>query len=311
MSILISGSLAYDTIMDFPDRFGNHILPDQIHILNVCFVVEQLKKNFGGTAGNIAYTAKLLGGDPIILAPLGKDGSDYLEYLKKRGITTSHIPLSTEKYTAAAQITTDLDNNQITAFYNGALSEGTNLHISDIKKDTAVAIICPTDKNVMVQHASECFAKQITFCFDPGQQLTAFSAEELKQIISQAAFLTVNDYEMKLLQEKTGTTIHDLLKTIKVIVTTLGERGSVITTKEETLEIPPCLPSKIVDPTGAGDAWRAGFFTAYERGFGLEVCGRVASVAATYAIESYGTQNHIFTLDEFARRYEETYGEPL
>ncbi len=311
MSILISGSLAYDYIMDFPDTFKNHILPDQIHILNVCFVVEKLNKNYGGVAGNIAYSVKLLGGDPIVFSPIGKDGGEYVEYLKKMGINTDFIKISQDRLTSSAHITTDKDDNQITAFYNGALTEATDLKIADAKEKAKFVLISPTDKNAMLQHAKECYDLRIPFCFDPGQQVTAFSSQELMAIIGQAKFLIGNDYEMKLMQEKTGWDFNEMMNHVEVLITTLGDKGSVITTKDQVFEIGICPAISVDDPTGAGDAYRAGFFTAYTQGHDYKTCGQVGAVASTYAVENYGTQEHRFTLDEFKKRYEDTFEEVI
>ena len=311
MSTLISGSLAYDYIMDFPDSFKNHILPDQLHILSVSFVVDQLKKNFGGTAGNIGYTMKLLGGDPIIFAPLGNDGGDYLNHFKKHHIATDHIFVVDEVNTASAHIVTDKDDNQITAFYPGALNEipkiAENLKLESIE----LAIIAATKKETMIEHAKICYEQKIPMVFDPGQQMTALDARELCMLIGQAKFLIANDYEMKLMQEKTEWDMEEMLKNVETIITTRGEKGSTITHKEGSIDIAPCPPMSVDDPTGAGDAYRAGFFTAYVRGENLKTCGQVASVAATYAVEHYGTQNHMFTKKEFVERYRETYGEEI
>ncbi len=213
--------------------------------------------------------------------------------------------------TASAHITTDKDNNQVTAFYNGASDEAVNLSPNDVKEPFAVAIIGPTKKDAMIRHAKECYEKKIPFCFDPGQATTAFTAQELMMMIGQSTFFIGNDYEMKLIQEKTGWDMKELLNHAEVVITTLGEKGSVITTKDKQFEIKPCTPDSVDDPTGAGDAYRAGFFSAYVKGADLETCGQVASVAATYAVEHYGTQNHTFTLSEFNKRYEEAYGSKL
>ncbi len=311
MNLLVSGSLAYDYIMDFPDSFRNHILPDQIHILNVCFVVEELKKNFGGTAGNIAFTSNLLGGNPTILGILGKDASDYETWFKQNNLSTEHITVSKEKMTSSAHITTDKDDNQVTAFFPGAGDEAMNTHVSDVKEKPTIAIISPRKKEVMLQHAKECFEMDIPFCFDPGQQISALSPQEFMAAIGQATFLIGNDYEMKMIQDKTGWDAHELLNHVDVVITTLGSKGSIIKTKDEMIEVAPCSPQSVDDPTGAGDAYRAGFFTAYAKGHNLKTCGQVGSVAACYAIEHYGTQNHTFTLDEFTARYQKTYLEKL
>jgi adenosine kinase len=311
MPIALSGSLAYDYIMDFPDSFKNHILPEQIHILSVSFVVDTLKKNLGGTAGNIGYTTKLLGADPIILGSLGSDAGEYMDWFKKHGIRMDHISISKKLLTASAYITTDKDDNQINAFYPGALGEDAALSIHNIKEAVDLAIISPTKKEAMIKHAKECFEKEIPFVFDPGQQITALSPQELMTAIGQAAFLIGNDYEMKLIEEKTGWDEDELFSHVETVITTLGEKGSVIKTKKETLEIAPCPPQSVEDPTGAGDAYRAGFFGLYIKGKDMKTCGQAGSVAASYAIEHYGTQKHVFTMESFEERYKRAYAEEV
>jgi len=311
MNILVSGSLAYDYIMDFPDSFKNHILPDQIHILNVSFVVDKLQKNLGGTAGNIGYTINLLGTKPTILGSLGSDASEYSDWFKKHSISMDHIPVSDRMLTASAYITTDKDDNQINAFYPGALGGDDQISINDVKKHIDLAIVSPTKKEAMIKHAKECNDLQIPLVFDPGQQITALLPQELMGAIGQAKFLIGNDYEMKMMEKKTGWNENELLEHVDVLIITLGEKGSVIKTKEETIEIKSCPPQSVEDPTGAGDAYRAGFFTAYVNGENLKTCGQVASVSASYAIEHYGTQNHSFTIEEFGERYEKTYGDKI
>jgi adenosine kinase len=311
MPILLSGSLAYDYIMAFPDTFKQHILPDQIHMLNVCFVVEELKKNYGGTAGNIAYTMHLLEESPILFSPIGSDGTEYIKYLKEKGVNTNYIQIIQEKLTASAHITTDKEDNQITAFYNGALAAGADMDMTKIQEQIHFALISPTDKRAMLAHAKYCADNKIPFCFDPGQQTTAFTPQELMRIIGQAKFVIGNDYEIKLLEQKTGWNTNELLNHAEVVIMTLGEKGSLVITKEQEFEISPCPPQSVDDPTGAGDAYRSGFFTAYGQGHDYQTCGQVGAVAASYAIEHYGTQNHVFTKEEFAARYEKTYGKPI
>jgi adenosine kinase len=309
MNTLVSGSIAYDYIMDFPDSFKNHILPDQIHILNVCFVVEKLNKNFGGCATNIAYTMKLLESNPIMFAPVGKDGRDFLEFFEENKINKDYIPKSKELLTASAHITTDKDGNQVIAYYNGATSEANNMKLEDVKENIDLAIIAPTQKDAMIKHAKECFDKKIPFCFDPSHQLTAFSSQELMAIIGQAKFYIGNDYEIKLTEEKTGWDQDELLNHVEVLIITLGEKGSIIKTKDQTFEIKSCPANSVEDPTGAGDAYRGGFFSAYTEGQDYQTCGQVASVASTYAVENYGTVNHKYTKQEFDDRYKENYEE--
>ncbi|MFZ2978219.1 MAG: carbohydrate kinase family protein, partial [Candidatus Magasanikiibacteriota bacterium] len=278
MSLLISGSLAYDYIMDFPDSFKNHILPDQIHILNVCFVVEKLNKNFGGCAGNIAYTAKLLGAEPIILAPLGSDAREYMEHFQKNNISTKYMPIIENSLTSSAHITTDKDDNQIIAYHNGVADRATDLTVSQVEESIDLALITPTKKEAMIKHAKECYEKKIPFVFDPSHQLTAFTAQELMMLIGQAKFYISNDYEMKLTQEKTGWDMAELLNHVEVVITTLGEKGSVITTKDQIIEVGVCPASSVEDPTGAGDAYRSGFFIAYTQGHDYKTCGQVGAV---------------------------------
>ncbi len=335
MPILVSGSLAYDYIMNFPDSFKNHIMPDQIHILNVCFVVDKLKRSLGGTAGNIAFNIKLLGSEPLIVSAIGRDATEYLEHFKKLGISSEYISKSVDKLTASAYITTDMDDNQVTAFYNGPLGEAPSvssvipsesaaggrrgisvglpgepeiLRSAQDDKKVSLAIVSPTDKTAMLKHLHECHERGVPTMFDPGQQITAFTDVELKSAIAKSTFLIGNDYEIKLIQDKTGWNAQDILKETKILITTLGEKGSIITTQDgEVIEIAPCPPQSVDDPTGAGDAFRAGFLVGYEKGFDLKTCGQIGSVAASYAIETYGTQERVFTKKKFAERYEKNY----
>jgi len=313
MSILVSGSLSYDHIMNFPDSFKNHIMPEQIHILNVCFMVDKLERSWGGTGGNIAFTMKMLGGEPLLLSVLGKDGSDYLKYMKDFGIKTDYIISDTRLATASAFITTDADDNQITAFFGGPLSLAKDKKIVDVVKEKYnLALISPTDKDVMVQHIKECKEMGVKAIFDPGQQITAFSEIELKKMISQAEFVIGNDYEIKLLQDRTGWNEEEILKNTNVLITTLGEKGSIVKTADgETVTAGVCPPMSFDDPTGAGDAYRAGFFVGYEQGLDWKTCAQMGAVAASYAIETYGTQEHKFNKQEFCERYEKAFGEKL
>ena len=310
MSILVSGSLVYDHIMNFPDSFKSHILPDQIHVLNVCFMVDRLDRSWGGTGGNIAFGLKMLGLDPVLVSAVGSDGKDYVNYLARHGINVENILLDKKTPTASAYITTDVDDNQISAFYNGPLDTAKNIDIKKIK-GVGLAIISPTHKEVMKKHLKDCFEIGVKTVFDPGQQITVFSGQELQQMISQSYFVIGNDYEIKLLQERTGWDTQEILKNAKVMITTLGDRGSVVTTSEgEEIEIGACPPRSFDDPTGAGDAFRAGFFAGYELGYNWKVCGQMGSVMASYAIESYGTQVK-FTKEDFVARYEETFKEKI
>ncbi len=312
MSILVSGSLAYDYIMNFPDTFRNHLLPDQLHILNVCFTVDRLERGWGGTGGNIVFTINMLGAEPTIVSVVGKDGEAYLNYLEAAGISTKYIVQDVKRFTASAYITTDNDDNQVTAFYNGPLERAIETSVHSFKEKFSLAIISPTDKNVMQKHIKECRELGIKAVFDPGQQITTFNDVELRTTLCQSAFVIGNDYEIKLLQERTGWDAHEILKNVPVMITTLGDKGSIVTTAEgEVFDIKPCPPESVDDPTGAGDAYRAGFFVGVEKGLDYQTCGQMGSVAASYAVESYGTQHHKFTLKEFKDRYKKTYGVDL
>ncbi len=313
MAILVSGSLVYDHIMNFPDSFKNHIMPEQIHILNVCFMVDKLERSWGGTAGNIAFTIKMLGGEPLLLSVLGKDGRDYLKFMKESGLKTDYILSDKKRVTASAYITTDADDNQITAFFGGPLAMAKDNNLRDfVKEKFDLAIISPTDKEVMIQHVKECKEMGVKVIFDPGQQMTAFSEIELKKMISQSEFVIGNDYEIKLLQERTGWSEEEILKNTNVLITTLGERGSIVKTADgETISAGVCAPLSFDDPTGAGDSYRAGFFVGYEKGLNWKKCAQMGAVAASYAIETYGTQEHKFTKEEFCQRYEKAFGEKL
>lgn len=312
MSIIISGSLAYDHIMNFPDSFKNHIMPDNIHILNVCFNVDQLDRSWGGTAGNIAYSLKLLGGAPLIVSTIGRDGAEYLKHFKKHQIKTSHITKDERQLTSSAYITTDADDNQITAFFGGPSAVSSGNSFSRIKEKISLAIISPTRKETMVRHAHECSDQGIKFMFDPGQQITAFNELELKDLITRAYFVVGNDYEIKLLEEKTGWDAEEILRYAKVLIVTLGEKGSVIKTADgEVIEVKSSPPESCDDPTGAGDAFRAGFLAGYDLGKDLKTCAQIGSVAASYAIETSGTQEHSFTKKEFCDRYFRCYNEKV
>jgi adenosine kinase len=266
-----------------------------------------MEKSMGGTAGNIAYTMKLLGAEPILVSAVGKDGDDYLKYLKKQGIEINNIFVDQKKLTASCYITTDLDDNQITAFHNGAFNEAmeAKLPARSLASKINLAIIAPTRKDTMIMHLAECVKKGVNIMFDPGQQIPVFSDKELKEAISGARILIGNDYEIKMIEKRLG---RKTLNSVKILITTLGNKGSVI--KEagrKEIHIRACKAKGVVDPTGAGDAWRAGFLAGYEKGFNLSACGQMGSVAASFAIEKCGTQAHKFKIAEFSRRYRTAY----
>lgn len=310
MAIAISGSLVYDYIMNFPDTFRNHILPDQLHILSVSFVVDRLERGFGGTGGNIAYTIKLLGGQPLLVSAIGKDDEAYIEHFQTMHIPTDHIIRDPNMMTASAHITTDVDDNQITAFFPGPLKDAQSIDMGKLPAN--IVLISPTHKDAMVAHLNQAADSGKTVIFDPGQQITAFNGLELTKLISRSDYLIGNDYEMKLIEDRIGKSTKELMGSNTTLIVTLGGRGSLLTTPTgETLEIAPCAPKSVDDPTGAGDAYRAGLTVALEKGLPLKTCAQVGSLAATFAIEKYGTQAHNFTKEEFAARYTQCYGETI
>jgi adenosine kinase len=307
MRTLICGSIAYDTIMVFRDRFKNHILPDQLHILNVAFLVPDLRREFGGCAGNIAYSLDLLGGAPLIMATVGDDYLPYDERLKKLKLSQAHVRRIPGTFTAQAFITTDLDDNQITAFHPGAMNHSHENHVHEAK-GAALGIIAPDGREGMLQHAREFHAAGVPFIFDPGQGLPMFSGEELRGFVNLASYVAVNDYEGRMLEERTGTKLEQLAKSVKALVVTLGARGSLIMANGRRHEIPSVKAEAEVDPTGCGDAFRAGLLYGIAAGLDWPVTGRIASLLGAIKIARRGGQNHRFTRDEIAQRYQEAFG---
>jgi adenosine kinase len=307
MPTLICGSIAYDTIMVFGDRFKNHILPEQLHILNVAFLVPDMRREFGGCAGNIAYTLKMLGGEPLIMATVGDDYQPYDYRLQKLHLAQSHIRRIPGTFTAQAFITTDLDDNQITAFHPGAMNFSHENHVHEATGVT-LGIIAPDGREGMLQHAREFHDAGIPFLFDPGQGLPMFSRAELTGFVHQASYVAVNDYEGQMLQERTGAKLEELAKQVKALVVTLGARGSVILTDGRRLEIPAVKAERVLDPTGCGDAYRAGLLYGIAAGLDWPVTGRLASLLGSIKIAQRGGQNHRFTREEIAQRYKEAFG---
>lgn len=302
MSILICGSMAYDTIMVFQDQFKNHILPDKIHKLSVAFFVPEMRREFGGTAGNIAYNLQLLEGEPLIMATVGDDFSPYQAWLEKNKLSSTHIKTVANTFTAQAFITTDTDDNQITAFHPGAMLESHQNSVNDAK-NIQLAIIAPDGRDGMFQHAKECFDAGIPFMFDPGQGLPMFNGEELLHFIEMADYLAVNDYESQVIQDKTGLTLEQLANKVKALIVTLGGEGSHIYADGQRHEIPCVRADKVVDPTGCGDAYRAGLLYGIVRGWDWKTCGRLASTMGAIKIASRGGQNHQPTRDEIENIY--------
>jgi adenosine kinase len=305
---LICGSVAYDTILVFPDRFKAHILPDKIHILNVSFLVPEMRREFGGCAANIAYSLKLLGDEALPMATAGHDFAPYRERMLSQGINVDYIKVVEDAFTAQGFVTTDLDDNQIWAFHPGAMQYAHVNKVADAAgatADIALGIVAPDGRQAMIEHAAQFAAAKIPFIFDPGQGMPMFGAEELGVFLEQATWVTVNDYEWGLLQQKTGLSAAEVVAQVDALIVTRGAEGSDIYTKERTLTIPAVKPRAVVDPTGCGDAYRAGLIHGLLRGLDWQTTGRVASLMGSIKIESRGPQNHEFTRAEFDRRYHE------
>ena len=291
MHTLICGSLAFDTIMVFQDQFKNHILPDKIHKLSVAFYVPEMRREFGGTAGNIAYNLQLLEGKPLIMATVGEDFGNYTSWLNKNKLNTAHIKQIDGSFTAQAFITTDIDDNQITAFHPGAMVESHQNSVNDAK-EISLAIIAPDGRDGMFQHAKECFEAGIPFMFDPGQGLPMFNGEDLLYFIEMATYLAVNDYEAQVLQDKIGLSLEQLAQKVKALIVTLGGSGSHIYADGQRFDIPCVKADNVVDPTGCGDAYRAGLLYGIANGWDWVTCGRLASTMGAIKIASRGGQNH-------------------
>ena len=310
MSTLICGSIAYDTIMVFSDRFKNHILPDKLHILNVAFLVPEMRREFGGCAGNIAYNLQQLGGDPLIMATIGDDHAPYSVRLDELGLARTHVREVQGSFTAQAFITTDLDDNQITAFHPGAMNHSHLNHIADAKGVT-LGIVSPDGRDGMMQHAREFDTAGIPFVFDPGQGLPMFNGAELLDFIRLADYVTVNDYEAELMRERTGQSIPELAKEVKALVVTLGAKGSQIYANGKVYEIPCAKPEAVLDPTGCGDAFRAGLLYGITNNLDWPVTGRLASLLGALKIARRGPQNHEFDRDSIAALYKQQFGSSL
>lgn len=310
-NILVTGSLAYDLIMDFPGNFADNIDPTKLHILNLSFLVNKLKKERGGTAGNIAYGLALLKNKVAILGAVGEDFTDYASFLELAGVNTSGIKVIKEESTAQAFMITDKKDNQLSAFYPGAMNKNASLGIISFKSKPTMVIISPNHPKAMVKIAKECQKLKIPYMYDPGMQLPSLKDEELKQGITGARILIGNDYEIGLIKSRLKLDSQDLLKQVDILITTLGEKGSLIETENNSIKISPGKPKKVPDPTGAGDAYRAGFLAGYTRGFDLKTCGQMGSIASCFAVEKYGTTNHTFTTAQFCKRYKQTFKSTL
>jgi adenosine kinase len=302
--------MAYDTIMVFGDRFKNHILPEQIHILNVAFLVPDMRREFGGCAGNIAYNLKLLGGEPLIMATVGDDSAPYMHRLKQLGLDAAHVRDVPGSFTAQAFITTDLDDNQITAFHPGAMTQSHQNKVTDAKGAT-LGIVSPDGRDGMLQHAREFKDAGIPFVFDPGQGLPMFNGDELMAFLKLADYCTVNDYEAKLLTERTGRSLEQLAEDVEALIVTLAGNGSHIYAGKRRIEIPVAPPEAVIDPTGCGDAYRAGLLYGIQQGWEWEKTGRLASLMGSLKIAHRGGQNHKLTREEIAERYRSAFGDKL
>jgi adenosine kinase len=305
-TIIISGSLAYDRIMDFPGYFSQHILPDKIHVLNVCFQVNGVREKFGGTAGNIAYSLALMGETPLVSASVG--GHDYHRYflwLGKNGISTEQIRIIEDEFTASAYITTDQADNQITGFHPGAMKYTSGLDFDTLNPEETLCIVSPGNLDDMINYPRLCKEKGIDYIFDPGQSLPMLNGEDLIEAASGCSVLICNDYELDLIIKKTGLAKEALLERTGTLITTLGDLGSKVNTTHGEISIPLVKAKQVLDPTGAGDSYRGGLVTGLVQGLEIEHCARMGSVCASFAVECYGTQEYRFSADEFNERMKE------
>jgi adenosine kinase len=307
MSILVTGSIAYDTIMVFPDRFRNHLLADQLHILNVCFLTPQMRREYGGTAGNIAYNLKLLGESPLVMATVGEDGGPYLERLRRLGIATELVKTIPGQFTAQAFITTDLDDNQITAFHPGAMNFAHENHVKG-EQGARLAIIAPDGKEGMLQHARECAEEGVDMMFDPGQGLPMFSREELERFIELARYVAVNDYEGKLLEEKTGRGLEAIARQVQALIYTQGAKGSTILAGGKRFDVPCVQAEAVLDPTGCGDAYRAGLLYGIAHGWDWPSTGKLGALMGAIKVAQRGAQNHAPAREEIEARFRRAFG---
>lgn len=308
MSALICGSMAYDTIMVFHDRFKNHILPDKVHILNVSFLVPVMRREYGGCAGNIAYNLKLLGEEPLIMATVGHDFEPYMQWMCQNGLSREFIRILDNNYTGQAYITTDEDDNQITAFHPGAMNSSHLNAVPIDRDDINIGIVSPDGKEGMLLHAKQFSELDIPFIFDPGQGIPMFNGEELIGFLDQATWVTVNDYESELMQQRTGLSLEQIAERVDALIVTLGAQGSKIYAHGQCLNIPVAKPKVLLDPTGCGDAYRAGILYGLINELDWDITGRIASLMGAIKIEHNGTQNHAFDLGTFKDKYRENFG---
>ena len=311
VSVVCTGSIAYDYILSFKGHFKDHILADKTHILNLSFLVDDLRKHRGGVAGNYAYNLTLLGYPAAVLATAGSDAAEYRDWLVARGVDCHGLRLLDGEITATGFTTTDLDDNQLTGYYGGAMGRAAMLGLDDAPPGAEALIVGPNDPAAMTRLVKECRDQGLPFVFDPAHQLPRLSAEDVTEGARGAWILIGNDYELELIMQRTGRAMDGLVELAEMVVTTLGREGSRITTRSGVIDIPPAPARRESDPTGAGDAYRAGLVSGLLRGLELNEAGRVASLAATYAVEQVGTVEHSYTIAEFSERYEQAFGTPL
>ncbi len=308
MNIIVAGTLGFDNIMDFSGRFADRIMPDKIHKISLAPLVETYHKQFGGTAGNIAYTLKLLDVEPFIISAAGNDFAPYKTFIKKHKISPKYIKEYKDEVTGTFFVVTDQDDSQIGAFYMGATKYANQLSLEHVKETIDFVVLAPTEPTAMKKYVKECQKHKLSYLYDPAFQIAQFSPEELREGITGAQILISNDYEMSLMEQKLEISHEELRVMVPMVITTLGSKGSIIETRKESIHIKPAKPKNTSDPTGAGDAFRAGFIAGYLRGFDLVTCGQMGSTAAVYTVETYGTQTHTFTKKDFVKRYRENFG---
>lgn len=306
MTALVCGSFAFDNIMVFPDHFKNHILPDKVHMLNVSFMVPKMRREFGGCAGNITYNLHLLGGNVMPMGTVGVDFGPYREWLTQNGIDQAHIKIIDDTFTAQAYITTDLDDNQITAFHPGAMMES-HQNLIEKANGITVGIVSPDGRDGMIEHAQQFVEQGIPFMFDPGQGMPMFNKDDLMTFIDQATWVALNDYESQLLQERTGLSPHEVAERCEAVIVTRGGEGSVIYTKEHRHDIPVAKTKAVVDPTGCGDAYRAGLLYGIMNKCDWQTTGQIGALMGAIKVEQHGTQNHKPSRAEIKQRYQETF----
>ncbi|MBX2847699.1 MAG: carbohydrate kinase family protein [Acidiferrobacterales bacterium] len=310
MKTLITGSMAFDTIFVFEDKFQNHILPEQTHMLNVSFFAPTMRRYQGGCAGNIAYNLKLLGGEPIIMATVGQDFAPYAKSLADSGISDAHIAVINDEFTAQAFIINDIDNNQVNAFHPGAMNYAHQNKVSDVA-EVELGIVSPDGRDAMIEHASQFSEAGIPFFFDPGQGLPMFSGEELIRFVDQANYLILNDYESHMLMDKSALSLDEVASKVEVLVVTKGAKGSVVYVDGESIDIAAAPISAAKDPTGCGDSYRAGMMFGLSKGCDWKTNAQIGALCGAIKVESIGTQKHSFTQEQFAERYQQAFGQPL